>query len=750
MSDGNIQLNAVMSANFDKLFSELDRLSSELQSLDNNGKKISMPTIDNSNNSKIKDIGQNFKDTGLQISNVGNTIASATSGMHQFASDGLSAASRIKTAQNKMFSKADISPIEQTKSEYKSIIKEIEDVAINGMLTIEDMYSGTTELFGVDKIAQYPEVLKNMIKPMSDLATMSGVSAESAANFLTKTASGFGYISDNADETTGHLLEINATIAKIDSDSIITFSDISESMKYTSATARNYGISLAEVAAATKFMGDAGVRGGRAGSNLAQAFKQMYSPTDKARKVMEQYGISMYDSNGNAKSFTENIEQLRSKLSGLSDEAKNKALDDIFGQQSKQALLPLIQLDEGEFARYKEELAKLTGEKATQVIETKMEIVTDGNIELKLQSVSEKLELVKSKFFKGSAPYLEVVDKALGAILKILDKIPDEVLGIGGMIMLITSPVSDFVGNLGMGIFGMGQILKMFSLVGSTSTAVGATVSSAGAVAGVGGLLAVAGWVLLIVLFGLIVAGIWYMATHFENFGEWLTALVTNFFKVLLNIIMYANAVIMGGIFDAIKFVIGLIVDFVYLIGDLILTALEKCGFAVDGFRNAWKNLYNGVKGWLDKIGSGIQWLFKQIDKLKKALSLEIKMPSLVKKSPKSGSSAKSNKSARSASASSPVMFSSPMMRSAMALFATPAVTPPVNYDTTSIKDLGLVYNSGNNKRVKDTMNQSSQIENYNNISINNIMRLGNKEVKLITETITNQQHKDDRNRDNY
>lgn len=750
MSDGNIQLNAVMSANFDKLFSELDRLSSELQNLDNKGKKINMPTIDNSNNSKIKDIGQTFKDTGLQISNVGNTIASATSGMHEFASDGLNAASRIKTAQNRMFSKADISPVEQTKSEYKSIIKEIEDVAVNGMLTIEDMYSGTTELFGVDKIAQYPEVLKNMIKPMSDLATMSGVSAESASNFLTKTASGFGYITDNANETTGHLLEINATIAKIDSDSIITFSDISESMKYTSATARNYGISLAEVAAATKFMGDAGVRGGRAGSNLAQAFKQMYSPTDKARKVMEEYGITMYDAEGNAKSFTENIEQLRSKLSGLSDEAKNKALDDMFGQQSKQALLPLIQLDEGEFARYKEELAKLTGEKATQVIETKMEIVTDGNIELKLQSVNEKLELVKAKFFEGSAPYLDVVDKALEAILKILDNIPDEVLGIGGMFMLITSPVSDFVGNLGMGIFGMGQLLKMFGLVGKTSTVVGSTVGTAGAVAGAGGLVAVAGWALLILLFVAIVAGIWYMATHFENFGEWLTALVTNFLKVLLNIIMYAGAVIIGGVFDVIKFIIGLIVDFVYLIGDLILTVLEKCGFAVDGFREAWKNLYNGVKGWLDKIGSGIQWLFKQIEKLKKALSLDIKMPSLVKKSSSSGSSAKSNKSAKSASASSPAMFSAPMFRSAISLFAMPATTPSANYDTTSIKDLGLVYNSGNDKKTKDFMNKSSQIKNYNNISINNIMRLGNKEVKLMTEAITNQQHKDDRNRDNY
>lgn len=744
MSDGNIQLNAVISANFDKLFSELDRLSSELQDLENKGKKINMPTLGNSNDYKIKDIGQTFKDAGLQISNVGNTIASATSGMHEFASDGLSAASRIKTAQNRMFSKADISPIEQTKSEYKSIIKEIEDVALNGMLSIEDMYSGTTELFGVDKIAKNPKVLKNMIKPMSDLATMSGVSAEAASKFLTKTASGFGYITDNADETTGHLLEINATVAKIDSDSIITFDDISESMKYTSATAKNYGVTLAEVAAATKFMGDAGVRGGRAGSNLAQAFKQMYSPTDKAIQVMKQYNISMYDANGKAKSFTENIEQLRSKLSGLSDEAKNKALDDMFGQQSKQALLPLIQLDDGEFSRYKEKLAELTGEKATQVIETKMEIVTNGNIELQLQEAGEKVELIKSKFFENSAPYLDVVNKGLEAILKILDTIPDEVLGIGGIIMLITSPISNFVGNLGMGIFGMGQILKLFGLVGKTSTVVGATVGSAGAVAGAGGLLAVAGWALLILLFVAIVAGIWYMATHFENFGKWLTALVTNILKIIVNIIMYTGAIIIGSVFDVIKFIIGLIVDFEYLIGELILKGLEKCGFAVDGFREAWRNLHDSIKGWLDNIGSGIQWLFNQIDKLRKALGLEIKMPALVKKSQMSGSSSKSNKSEKSK------MFSSPSMKNVMSLFANPAKTQSVNYDTTGIKDLGLVYNSGNNRKIKDTMNQSSQIENYNNISINNIMRLGNKDIKLLTETITNQQNKDDRNRYSY
>jgi hypothetical protein len=63
----------------------------------------------------------------------------------------------------------------------------------------------------------------------------------------------------------------------------------------------------------------------------------LQNPSDKARAIMEKYGISVYDANGNMKGLSDIAGELQSDLGGLDAETRNAALAQIFGNDAVRA-----------------------------------------------------------------------------------------------------------------------------------------------------------------------------------------------------------------------------------------------------------------------------------------------------------------------------------------------------------------------------------------------------------------------------
>ena len=171
---------------------------------------------------------------------------------------------------------------------------------------------------------------------MLDLAASSGEDLASSADIAASTLRGFGLEADQA----GHVADV---LAKNAADTNAAVKDTGEAMKYIAPVAHTAGLSLEEVAASIGIMADSGIQGSQAGTTLRGALSRLAKPTEKMLQVMDELGLSFYDSNGEMKSLSEMTEMLKTNMSGLTDEQQQNALVTLFGQEALSGMTVLME-----------------------------------------------------------------------------------------------------------------------------------------------------------------------------------------------------------------------------------------------------------------------------------------------------------------------------------------------------------------------------------------------------------------------
>lgn len=93
---------------------------------------------------------------------------------------------------------------------------------------------------------------------------------------------------------TSQLGDVSDVLVNTMTQSFTTLETLGETMKMLGPTAAAAGISLQESAAAAGALGNAGLQGTIAGTGLRMAITKLLSPTDDARKIMEELGLTMF------------------------------------------------------------------------------------------------------------------------------------------------------------------------------------------------------------------------------------------------------------------------------------------------------------------------------------------------------------------------------------------------------------------------------------------------------------------------
>lgn len=109
---------------------------------------------------------------------------------------------------------------------------------------------------------------------------------------------------------------------------------LAQALGQAGLVANGSGQSIEDTTGVLAAFADAGLVGSDAGTSLKAAIIALQAPTDKARGIMEQYGLTFYDTNGQMLSFDKIAGQLQSKLGNLDDETRNAALAQIFGNDA--------------------------------------------------------------------------------------------------------------------------------------------------------------------------------------------------------------------------------------------------------------------------------------------------------------------------------------------------------------------------------------------------------------------------------
>lgn len=145
-----------------------------------------------------------------------------------------------------------------------------------------------------------------------DLAAAGNLSVASAAEIAANAINAFQLPASDAARI-ADLLAAGANASSVE------VTDLSDSLKMSGAVMGSYGQSLDDTVTALGLLGNAGLKGSDAGTSLKQMFISLAAPTDEARKLMSDLGISIYDAQGNMLAMPDILANLQQAMFGVSE-----------------------------------------------------------------------------------------------------------------------------------------------------------------------------------------------------------------------------------------------------------------------------------------------------------------------------------------------------------------------------------------------------------------------------------------------
>lgn len=202
-----------------------------------------------------------------------------------------------------------------------------------------------------EQMAALPTVL--------DLAAAGAMDMATSASYVTGVVKGFLDSMDNAD----YYADLMAKGASIANTNV---SQLGEAMSYSAATAAGYGQEADSVTLSLLRLAGQNVVGQTAATSLNRAMADLYTPTAEAKAALDELGVSMYDSHGNARDFNEAVDELSAALSEYSAEEANALKNTIFTTNGLNAFNKMAVSTSETVEKFRTGLAGASGSAAKQ------------------------------------------------------------------------------------------------------------------------------------------------------------------------------------------------------------------------------------------------------------------------------------------------------------------------------------------------------------------------------------------------
>lgn len=175
----------------------------------------------------------------------------------------------------------------------------------------------------------------SMIEDVLHLAAAGSMDMGSAAKFVSGTMKGF----NDATKDSGYYADLMAKGATLANTSV---AQLGEAMSSGAATSAAYSQSADSMTIALLRLAEQGEVGSAAGTALAAAMKNLYTPTDQAATALKTLGVAVYDESGNARDFNTVVDELEASFAGMTEEQKNAYKQTIFGIQGLSAYNKMV------------------------------------------------------------------------------------------------------------------------------------------------------------------------------------------------------------------------------------------------------------------------------------------------------------------------------------------------------------------------------------------------------------------------
>ncbi|OUM84948.1 phage tail tape measure protein [Parageobacillus thermoglucosidasius] len=309
-------------------------------------------------------------------------------------------------------------------------------------------------------IAAMPGVIAAAEASGEDMATVSEIMAAAIR--------GFGLEASKS----AHIADVFAMAANRSNASIL---DMGYSFKYAAPIAKQLGMSVEELAAATAVMRDRGMAAEQIGTSLRMGLTRLIAPTDEAAGVMKQLGINIKDAQGNMLPLDQTIKVLRDSTKNLTQEQKMNAFQTIFGTEAMTGFLNLVDAGPQQIAELTQALRESDG--ASQKAASAMKDNLAGAVE----NMNGALETAKIKLTDALTPALEGAANSVTRLLEKWNSLDSDtqqiiaktgalsvaIMGVVGVVGTLTAAVGAlmaFSGPIGLAIVGVTAALGALGL----------------------------------------------------------------------------------------------------------------------------------------------------------------------------------------------------------------------------------------------------------------------------------------------
>ena len=193
--------------------------------------------------------------------------------------------------------------LENTEQGYDGLGKKIREVGKDSAFTINQM-AGAAKFMAMSGMQKGG--ISGSLSSVSNLGMVGNMSVDRSADIMTNIMMSMG-IDPSGEGQSGAVADV---ITGVMTKSNVGIEEIGQSMAYVGNIAAQTGRSVTETAVAIGILGDNGIKGSRAGTNLRQMFLRLAAPTKKGGEMIKNMKLQLYELGENGHRQLKPIEEL--------------------------------------------------------------------------------------------------------------------------------------------------------------------------------------------------------------------------------------------------------------------------------------------------------------------------------------------------------------------------------------------------------------------------------------------------------
>ncbi len=239
------------------------------------------------------------------------------------------------------------------------------------------------------------------------------------------------------------------------------FDDYALALGQAGGVAGALGVDLTEFNAAIAATSDVFNSGSDAGTSFKTFLTRLVPASKQAATAMQDLGLEFFEANGQMKSLPEIAQELQDALAGLSDEARNDALNTIFGQDALRTAIALGNEGAAGISAMVEQINRkgIAEEQAAARMAG-----FNGEME-KLGGAFENLQIQIAK--SGLLSFLTEMVSGLAGMIDKLSQTNPELLKWGTIIAAAAAAIGPFVLAIGLTASGIAGLISALPILGA-------------------------------------------------------------------------------------------------------------------------------------------------------------------------------------------------------------------------------------------------------------------------------------------